>query len=130
MQTVAVDPISSRLGHYLGDDLIFALNGTGSQTIPKYHLIIALHRSLADAAHRYGERPCHLGDRRDDGELSARPDRGQNVFNGKAYVAASYDRKSQRFTDVRAARDAEIRDARTLADEIATQIAAELATRT
>ena len=57
------------------------------------------------------------------------PIANEKVLVGKAYVAASYDRNTNRFTNVRAARDAEIRDARRLADEITEQVAAELATR-
>ena len=30
LQAIAVEPIGDRLGHYLGDDLIFDLNGTGA----------------------------------------------------------------------------------------------------
>jgi LPS-assembly lipoprotein len=40
-----------------------------------------------------------------------------------------YDRSTQRLSNVRAARDAEIRNAKTLADQIRTRIAAFLATR-
>ena len=42
MQSVAVNEIPGRLGHYLGDDLKLDLNGTGAPTDPKYHLIITL----------------------------------------------------------------------------------------
>jgi LPS-assembly lipoprotein len=44
-------------------------------------------------------------------------------------VAASYDRTSQRFTNLRAARDAEIRDAKSLSDQISTLIAAAIAAK-
>ena len=40
-----------------------------------------------------------------------------------------YDRTSQRLSNVRAARDAEIRNAKVLADQIRTRIAIALATR-
>jgi LPS-assembly lipoprotein len=43
--------------------------------------------------------------------------------------SASYDRFPQRFASVRAARDAEIRVAKLLADQIRTRVAAHLATR-
>jgi LPS-assembly lipoprotein len=51
------------------------------------------------------------------------------IYKGTAAVVASYDRTTQRFSSVRAARDAEIRDAERLADEIRTRIAAFFATR-
>ena len=42
LAAIAVDPIPDRLGHYLGDDLIYALNGTGSHVTPKYRLTVTL----------------------------------------------------------------------------------------
>jgi LPS-assembly lipoprotein len=44
-----------------------------------------------------------------------------------AFTFASYDRSSQRFANIRAARDAEIRDTRVLAEQIKTRLAADLA---
>jgi LPS-assembly lipoprotein len=48
------------------------------------------------------------------------------VARGTVTSFASYDRSAQRFANIRAARDAEIRDARTLADQLTTQVAAQL----
>ena len=68
----------------------------------------------------------HGGDRRG---LQAHGHRGRQVITqGVAFTAASYDRTSQRFADMRAARDAEIRDAKNLADQIQTRIAAAMST--
>ena len=52
------------------------------------------------------------------------------VTTGKVQGSASYERNVQRFATVRAARDAEIRLARVLADEIRTRIAMAVANRT
>ena len=52
---------------------------------------------------------------------------GTPVATGVAFTFASYDRSSQRFANIRAARDAEIRDARTLAEQIKTRLAIALA---
>jgi LPS-assembly lipoprotein len=54
---------------------------------------------------------------------------GEPVTKGRATVVASYDRTSQRFTNLRAARDAEIRDAKALSDQISTLIAAAIAAK-
>ena len=54
---------------------------------------------------------------------------GEPIAKGHATAVASYDRTNQRFSNLRAARDAEIRDAKTLADQIRTRIAAALAAR-
>lgn len=130
MRAIEVAPIPARLGHYLGDELIFALNGTGSHVLPKYKLIvtpaesvrtplidtvtgIATSSTVSVSAH-YVLQPI---------------DGGKPVAKGTVFVAASYDRTSQRFSDMRAARNAEQRDARTMADQIRTQLAAALAKR-
>jgi LPS-assembly lipoprotein len=131
LQAIAVDPIDSRLGHYLGDELIFALNGTGSQVTPRYHLLVTLHEAsqtpLIDTVTGIATAATVVT----TADYQLVPVAGpEAIFKGKAFVAASYDRNSQRFADVRAARDAEIRDAKRLADEIRMQLAAELATRT
>ncbi len=129
MQSVAIDEISGRLGHYLGDDLKLDLNGTGEPTDPKYHLVITLTEStetpLIDTVEGLATSATIVTTAR----FRLVPTANEKVFVGKAYVAASYDRNTNRFTNVRAARDAEIRDARRLADEITTQVAAELASR-
>lgn len=131
LQAVAIDPINGRLGHYLGDDLLLALNGTGAQPPAKYHLVVTLaehsQSALIDTVTGIptGSAVITTADFRLVPVAGPEP-----IFKGRAFVAASYDRSLARFADVRAARDAEIRDARMLADQIRTQVAAELATRT
>jgi LPS-assembly lipoprotein len=51
------------------------------------------------------------------------------VTSGKAVASASYDRNPQRFATLRAARDAEIRLARQLAEQIRIRLASTLASR-
>src|SRR6516165_5746693 len=46
LQEIAVEPIPDRLGHYVGNELIFALNGTGSQVPPKYRLFVTLRENV------------------------------------------------------------------------------------
>ncbi len=53
-------------------------------------------------------------------------DGGAVVYKGDATSAAVYDRNLQGFANLRASRDAEIRIARALADEIALRVAAAL----
>ncbi len=131
LQAVAIDPIDGRLGHYLGDDLLLALNGTGAQPPAKYHLVVTLAEHVQSAlidtvtGIPTGSAVITTADFRLVPIAGPEP-----IFKGRAFVAASYDRSLARFADVRAARDAEIRDARMLADQIRTQVAAELATRT
>src|ERR1700733_1221909 len=42
MRASAVDPIKDRIGHYLGNDLIANLNGTGSNPDPKSRLSVVV----------------------------------------------------------------------------------------
>ena len=55
---------------------------------------------------------------------------GAQVLTGVANAAAAYDRSQQRYNDLRAARDAEIRLARALSQEISLRLAAQLAGKT
>jgi LPS-assembly lipoprotein len=128
MQSVAVDEISGRLGHYLGDDLQLGLNGTGAPTNPQYHLVVTLSEGIETPLIDTVEGLATSGTVVTTAYFRLVPIANKKVFVGKAYVAASYDRNINRFANVRAARDAEIRSARRLADEITTQVAAELAT--
>ena len=52
---------------------------------------------------------------------------GDEVINGDAVTSAVYDRTIQRFADLRAQRDVELRLARALASEIELRVAAALA---
>jgi LPS-assembly lipoprotein len=130
LQAIEVEPIKDRLGHYLENELIFGFNGTGSRVPPRYRLFITLAEGsqsplidtvtgIASAANVTVTAAFHL-------EPAGG---GPTVYAGSATVVASYDRTTQRFASVRAARDAEIRDAERLADEIRTRIAAVMATR-
>ena len=57
-------------------------------------------------------------------------DGGAQVLSGVANAAAAYDRSQQRYNDLRAARDAEIRLARALSEEISLRLASALAGKT
>ena len=45
MRAIAVAPIKDRIGHYLGNDLITDLNGTGANPEPKYRLTVTVTTS-------------------------------------------------------------------------------------
>jgi LPS-assembly lipoprotein len=127
MRTVQVAPIPDRIGHYLGDDLISRMNGSGESPPPKYRLTIKLTQSsnaptiesqiaTADAATVVGEARFDL----------TRIDNGALIYTGSATASAVYDRFFQSYANLRAGRDAEIRIARELADEIALRVGAAL----
>ena len=130
LQAIAVEPIPNRLGHYLGNELIFGLNGTGSQVPPKYRLFVIVTENvqspLIDTVSGYPSAANVVV----NADYRLMPVGGSEpVTKGQATVVASYDRTSQRFSNLRAARDAEIRDAKRLADEIRIRLAAVIAAR-
>ena len=127
MREVEVAPIPDRIGHYLSNNLIAKMNGSGSSAPAKYRLTIKLTQSAqtptvesqintADAATVVGTAQFDL----------TKIDGGAVLYSGTATSAAVYDRTLQSYADLRAARDAEIRVARALADEIELRVAAAL----
>lgn len=130
LQSIAIDPIPDRIGHYLGNELVFAFNGTGSQVTPKYRLAVFIAEKVqtplvdtfagrASAATVYVEATYKL----------FAVGNSLLITDGVATSIASYDRTVQRFANLRAARDAEIRNAKALADQIRLRISAALANK-
>lgn len=130
LQAIAVDEIPQRLGHYVRNELIFGLNGTGSSPTPRYRLMVNLHERvqtpILDTVTGRATSATVIVDA--DYRLITVPGE-KEVTKGVAFGVASYDRFSNRFGNVRAARDAEIRDAKVIADSIRTRVATALATQ-
>jgi LPS-assembly lipoprotein len=127
LREIEVTPIPERMGHYLVDDLVTRLNGSGQTPKPRYRLTVKLSRSTttptiesqiqtADAATVTGTAVFALT--RIEGE--------KIIYAGAATNAAVYDRTLQGYADLRAGRDAEIRVAKALADEIELRVAGAL----
>ena len=128
IDTVESQPAFERVGHYLRSELVFDLNGSGEPAPKRYRLAIAYAKQLsspiidanigrAQAATVQGEATYTLTTL--DGKL---------VTSGKAFGNATYDRSQQRFATVRAARDADIRLAKVLSEQIRTRLAVALRT--
>ena len=73
LAAIAIDPIGDRLGHYLGDELIYELNGTGSQVAPKYRLTVTVREHVQTPLVDTLTRPGDGGDRRRQRPLSPGP---------------------------------------------------------
>lgn len=130
LQAIKIDPIPDRFGHYVEKELAFAFNGTGSQVPPKYRLVVALKQKVqapvVDTVTSRATAATVVG----DASFELFPIGGKEpIMQGVAFSVAGYDRFSQRISNVRAARDAEIRDAKAIAEQIRTQIAARMASR-
>jgi LPS-assembly lipoprotein len=124
MREVEVAPIPERIGHYLADELISRMNGSGETPKPKYRLNVKIAQSVttptiesqvqaADSATVTGTALFTLTRLSDQKALYA----------GSATSTAPYDRTLQSLADLRAARDAELRIAKVLADEIELRVA-------
>jgi LPS-assembly lipoprotein len=129
MRAIEVVPIPNRVGHYLADNLVTDLNGTGQiASKPKYRLTVTVtlgtqtptvnsEINVASSATMTGDATYSL----------VKVDGGAVVAKGVAIAAAAYDRTTQRYADLRAARDAEIRLARALSSEISLRVGSALA---
>jgi LPS-assembly lipoprotein len=128
VRAIEVAPIKDRIGHYLADNLTTDLNGTGQTPPPKYRLTVTVSTNsatptvnslinVATSATLTGEAKFTLN----------KVDGGAKVLDGNAVAAAAYDRSQERYNDLRAARDAEIRLARALSAEISLRVASALA---
>lgn len=128
LQSITVDPIPDRLGHFLANELIFAFNGTGTPGPVKYRLLVIprerVQTALVDTITGRSDASTIIV----DADFRLVPAAGgAAIVTGTATGAATYDRSAQRYSNIRAARDGEIRLAKTLADQIRTRVSAALA---
>jgi len=130
LQAVEVDEIPDRIGHYVRNALIYGFNGTGSQVTPRYRLKVKLTERVQTPIYNtttsFSTSATVVVDA--NYSLMTLPDNVE-IAKGVAQALASYDRFTARFTNIRAARDAELRDAKVIADSIRTRIAIDLANR-
>lgn len=130
LQAIEVVEIPGLMGHYVRNELIYGLNGTGSTVQPRYRLIVSLRERvqtpIIDTVTGRATSATVIADA--DYRLVTWP-KNDLVTKGTAFNIASYDRFSNRFSNVRAAHDAQIRDARVIAESIRTRVATEMATR-
>jgi LPS-assembly lipoprotein len=131
LRAIDVAPIKDRIGHYLANDLVTDLNGTGQSPPPKYRLTVTVtlgtgtptvnsELNVATSATVTAAANYTLNE----------VDGGAVVLKGNASAAAAYDRSQERYADLRAQRDADIRLARALSSEISLRLASALAGKT
>lgn len=135
LASIEVDPAQAvrgqeRLGHYLRSELVFDLDGSGQPSNKRYHLSLSVAETVqtplvssttgrAESATLFGTAAYKVMANGSDRILT----------EGTASGSATYDRSVQRFASLRAARDAEIRLAKLLSEQIKTRVAAILATQ-
>ena len=120
-----------RLGHYLRSELIFALDGSGQAGPPKrYRLKMQGSEQVQTPIVSSTTARAEAGTIVGTIKYSLESTDGQRIITeGVAVSSASYERWIQRFASLRAARDAEIRLAKVLAEQIKTRIASVLAVK-
>ncbi|TDR87122.1 LPS assembly lipoprotein LptE [Enterovirga rhinocerotis] len=126
---VTVPQGQEQLSHYLRSELVFELDGSGTVSQKRYQLAVnaaeAIQITITDT----------ITGRADAAQLNVTArytltslDGKREVLTGTAKTSATYFRDPQRFASVRAARDAEIRASKQIAEEIKNRIAAHFAT--
>jgi len=126
---IDVAEIPDRMGHFLRAELQYQLTGGTLPTSPLYQLevrtrttsqvaIVDRATDRADSATQITNADYVLRDR--DGKI---------ITYGTVPVTASYDRSSQQFANLRAARDTEERIAKQVAEQIRLRLAAAFAAR-
>lgn len=130
LAAIKVEPINDRIGHYVADELIFGFNGSRTEVLPKYRLVVLLKERVQTPIVDTVTFRTTSATVITDASFELQPIAGgPPLYKSVAFAAASYDRFAQRISNVRAARDAEVRDARVIADLIRQQVAAYFARR-
>lgn len=118
-----------RLAYYTQSELTYRLSGGAPGEAPKrYRLETSVRESVTSTIvnTNTGNAEAALLTGRADFRLMP-IDGGNPLYSGQAVASSAYDRTPQRFASLRAARDAQIRVATALADQIQTRLAARFA---
>jgi LPS-assembly lipoprotein len=125
LASIEVGPISDRIGHYLRNELVFDLDGSGRSPARAYNLAVTVSEGLDVTVTDYST------GRADSATLVATASfvltergSGKEITSGTAVARASYDRSVQRFANLRAARNAQERAAKSLSNLIRNRLAA------
>ena len=129
LRRVAVEVKRERLDQGLMNALIFALRGGAPLEDPRYTLRLIVSKNETELAIRAKtEVPAAKLVGLQVTYTMTENVSGKVLANGTVYRTASYDFSSQRFANLRAARDAEDRAAKAAAEDIRLQLATVLAT--
>jgi LPS-assembly lipoprotein len=135
LASVQVDDVAmaqgqERLGHYVRSELMFGLDGSGQPASKRYRLKLSGSEVVQTPIVSSTTGRAEAGTIVANIKYSLEDLTGIKVISeGVATSTATYDRSVQRFASQRAARDAEIRLASVLADQIKTRIASVLSTK-
>ncbi|KRE06049.1 hypothetical protein ASE61_25390 [Bosea sp. Root670] len=128
LRGIEIPEIKGLIGHYFRNELVYELDGSGDPDAPRTS---KLEASVAESVEVV---TVDYANGRADSAVLVATISWKLTRNGTAEVLASgtnsvrvpYERSSQRFATVRAARDAQVRAAKNLATIVRGQIAADL----
>lgn len=130
MRAIAVDPIPERIGHYLANDLTFALHGGNEDVPPKYHLIVVASEGVQTALVDSVQGRATAGTLVTTATYRlVAANSAVTLTSGSVTSLATYDRSEQRFANIRAAANGEVRNSGTIADQVKTKLALYFASR-
>ena len=116
---------SEVLNHYLVEDLRFEFNGGNPSKDIRYKLKISASDGLTVPVIESSSGRADIGSIVSNVNFTlTRLETGAVLGSGTVTSSATFDRMSQRFSSARARRDAEIRDAQVMAEDIRTRVAA------
>lgn len=129
LRAIEVSPIPELVGHYLRNELVFELDGSGQDAPKRYRLGVdvkeATEVTLVDTTSGRADSATLI--LTGAWTLSSITD-SKPLFTGESFTRVTFDRSAQRFATLRAGRDARIRGAKVLAGLIRNRLAASLAT--
>jgi LPS-assembly lipoprotein len=128
LRGIEIPEIKGLIGHYFRNELVYELDGSGDPDAPRTS---KLEASVAESVEVVTV--DYANGRADSAVLVAtitwklaQNGTGKVLASGTNSVRVPYERSSQRFATVRAARDAQVRAAKNLAAIVKGQIAADL----
>ena len=128
LAAVDVPQVPDRLGHTLRNELVFMLEGREQTDQPRrYRLLIATNEAVSGTIVNSSFQRADVASVQATANyrLLAISD-GHEIASGSVTGFASYERSPQRFGNLRAARNAQIRVAKFLAEQIHLQLASKL----
>jgi LPS-assembly lipoprotein len=125
LSDIEISPIGGRTGILLRNELSFAFTG-GGQPVEngRYKLDIALQENVTPTQYeQISGRPTSALQYMAATYFLTDKATGQKVYSSRSFARTTYDQDIQRFANIRAARDAEDRAVKVLAQEIRNSLA-------
>ncbi len=124
VETAVSPPGQERIAHYVRSELIYGLDGSGTPRPKSYTLSLDTAETIQPVSVDTTSGRADAAALNGTVKFVLKGPNGKALFSGTARANATYQRDQQRFASVRAARDADIRVAQLIAEDIKQRIAA------